>query len=374
MKVAAIIAEYNPFHTGHEFHIAETKKTADAVIVLMSGSFVQRGEGAIFSKFARAKAAVLSGADLVLELPFIYSTASSRDFAKGAVNLLNSLSVVDILSFGSECGDLDLLVKRASLEETDSFKTVLKKNLSSGLSYPKAEEEALKELSLPYISGPNDSLGTEYLKSLLSLNSTITPFLVKRTVEHDSSIEKSGFLSASALREKIEKNEDVSSYLPCLFDEKPLAEDLVYPLISYAVMNLDKENYPIRSKSDSDLISTIKNTPLKGDFESYLYNIKSKRYTMSRVKRTLLHILLNSGEKIPDFAPYARVLALNSVGGILLKRIKKESSVKVITKLKEADLRDNYSLSLDVRATDLRSIALSESTGQDFLVSPFVSE
>ena len=102
MKVAAIIAEYNPFHSGHKFHIEETKKAADAVVVIMSGSFVQRGEPAIFSKFARAKAAVLSGADLVLELPFLYSTASSRDFAEGAVRILNSLNVTDMLSFGSE--------------------------------------------------------------------------------------------------------------------------------------------------------------------------------------------------------------------------------------------------------------------------------
>lgn len=374
MRVAAIIAEYNPFHTGHKFHIEKTKENADAVIVIMSGSFVQRGEGAIYSKFSRAKAAVLGGADLVLELPFLYSTASSQDFSKGAVKILDALSVVDYLSFGSESADLDLLIKMASFEETDDFKALLKKNLSSGLSYPKAEEEALKSLSLPYTSEPNDTLGIEYIKSLLSLNSTISPLCIKRTVEHDSPLEKDGFLSASALREKIIKNEDASSFLPFVFEENPLSYKALAPLISYAVMNLSQENYPIRSKADLDLIATIKNTPFEGDINSFLYNIKSKRYTMSRVKRTLLHILLNSGEKIPEFPLYARVLALNSVGGTLLKRIKKASDVKIITKLREDDLKDNYSLSLDVRATDLRSIALSEGTGKDFLVSPFVSE
>ncbi len=372
MRVAAIIAEYNPFHTGHKFHIAETKKMADAVIVLMSGSFVQRGDGAIFSKFSRAKAAVLGGADLVLELPFIYSTASSRDFSFGAVNILNFLNVIDFLSFGSECADLSLLKEVASLGESDQFKELLKDNLKAGLSYPRAKEEAFNALSLPYLGEPNDTLAVHYLESLSTLNSKIEPFCIKRTVEHDSTFDSGGFLSASAIREKIIKNEDVSSYLPCPFDEKPLSEDALYPLISYAVMNLDKENYPVRSKADYDLVSTIKGTPSAGDFDSYLYNIKSKRYTMSRVKRTLLHILLNSGEKITEFNPYARVLALNSTGGELLKKIKKESGIKVITKLRKEDLKDNYSLALDVRATDLRNLALAGQSGEDFIKSPFV--
>ncbi len=374
MKVAGIIAEYNPFHSGHKFHIDKTKENADAVIVIMSGSFVQRGEAAIYSKFSRARAAVLSGADLVLELPFLYSTASSRDFSLGAVKILDSLNIVDFLSFGSESADLPLLTKIASLEESEAFKALIKKYSEDGLSYPKAKETAFFDLSLPYTDLPNDTLGIEYIKSISALKSKIVPVPIGRTTAHDSQDENNGFSSASAIREKILKGEDVSTYLPYSFTEKPFPDDALFSLMYYAVMLLDKENYPVRSKADYDLLSTIKNTPMTGDLESFLYNIKSKRYTMSRVKRTLLHILANSGEKIPEFTPYARILALNSTGSTLLKRIKKESDTKIITKVKEEDLKDNFSLSLDVKATDLRSISLSEGTGKDFLISPFVAD
>ena len=372
MKIAAIIAEYNPFHSGHKFHIEETKKFSDAVIVIMSGSFVQRGEAAIYSKFARAKAATLSGADLVLELPFLYSTASSRDFAFGAVKILNELNVVDTLSFGSESGDIEFLKKIASFEETAEFKSILKTLIAGGMPYPRAKMITLENCRLPFTEDPNDLLATDYIGAINSLGSKITPVCIKRTVAHDSPIDAGGFLSASAIRDKIKEGTDVSAYLPHSFSEEPLFYESLSPLIAYSVMNLSKEDYIVRGKTDSDLISTIKNTPFGKDIHSYLYNIKSKRYTMSRVKRTLLHILLNSGEKIPEFSPYARVLSLNATGAEILKRIKKESSIKIITKPDSSYEKENISFALDVRATDIRNIMLSKESGEDYLISPFV--
>ncbi|MDO5478254.1 MAG: nucleotidyltransferase family protein [Clostridia bacterium] len=372
MKIAAIIAEYNPFHSGHKFHIEETKKIADAVIVIMSGSFVQRGECAIYSKFARAKAATLSGADLVLELPFLYSTASSRDFAYGAVKILNALNVVDCLSFGSESGDIEFLKKLASYEETIEFKSILKTLIAGGMPYPRAKMITLENCRLPFTEDPNDLLATDYIGAINSLGSKIAPVCIKRTVAHDSSTEADGFLSASAIRNKIREESDVSYYLPHSFSEKPLFYESLSPLIAYSVMNLSKEDYPVRGKADSDLIATIKNTPFGKDINSYLYNIKSKRYTMSRVKRTLLHILLNSGEKIPEFSPYARVLSLNTTGAEILKRIKKESDIKIITKPDSSYEKENISFALDVKATDVRNMVLSKESGEDYLVSPFV--
>ncbi len=372
MKVAAIIAEYNPFHSGHKFHIEETKKAADAVVVIMSGSFVQRGEPAIFSKFARAKAAVLSGADLVLELPFLYSTASSRDFAEGAVRILNSLNVVDILSFGSESGDAELLKKIALYEESEEFKEAIKSFSKEGLPYPAAKEGAFKKCKFQLPEGPNDTLGYEYIRALNKLSSKITPYCIKRTVPHDSEIYDGIHLSASALRKMIKEGLDVSSFVPNLTCDTPLFYEDMSSLIALSIMNLSKDSYPVRSLSDSELISTIKNTPFTEDINSYLYNIKSKRYTMSRVKRTLLHILLNSGEKIPEFAPYARVLSLNTTGAEILKRIKKESDIKIITKPDSDYEKENISFALDVKATDIRNLALSKGSGEDYLISPFV--
>ena len=372
MKIAAIIAEYNPFHSGHKFHIEETKKFSDAVVVIMSGSFVQRGEGAIYSKFTRAKAATLNGADLVLELPFLYSTASSRDFAYGAVKILNELNVVDFLSFGSESGDINFLKKIASSEESEEFKSIIKTLLAGGMPYPEAKIITLDNCHLPFPEGPNDTLATDYIGALNKLKSSISPVCIKRTVGHDSADNKGDYLSASTIRERIKSGIDASNYLPYVFSEEPHFYESLSSMIALSVMNLSKDDYPIRGKVDFDLISTIKNTPFTEDINSYLYNIKSKRYTMSRVKRTILHILLNSGEKIPEFSPYARVLSLNPTGAEILKRIKKESDIKIITKPDKEYEKENISFALDIKATDIRNLALGKRSGEDYLTSPFV--
>lgn len=369
MKTAAIIAEYNPFHNGHKFHIEEARRYADRIVVLMSGSFVQRGEPAVFSKWQRAEAAVKNGADLVLELPFFYSTAASRDFALGAVDILTRLNVIDLLCFGTECGSIDAL-RKAAYSEDEYLTLALKRHLSNGLSYPAALEKASSECGLTTAQGPNDLLGSEYLRALSSLSSTIKPICVKRTVRHDSDEKSGAFASASAVRSMISAGDDVS----CLIPEQELCSPLFFkdlqPLLYLAVKNLDRSNYSIRSLSDAELLNTILNTPTEPDINSYLYNIKSKRYTMSRVKRTLLHILLNSGEKIPNFEPYARVLALNNAGRSVLSDIKKNSAIKIITKLDKDYAESNPSLSMDIKSADIRSIALGQRSGSDFLTSP----
>lgn len=363
MKTAAIIAEYNPFHNGHKFHIEKTRLFSDRVVVLMSGSFVQRGEAAIFSKWQRAESAVKNGADLVIELPCHYSVSSSRDFASGAVRILDALGCVDFLSFGSESGSPEMP------EETEDFSRLLKAYQKEGLSYRAASEKAAAELNIALPENPNDLLGAEYIKALRRIKSSIVPVATERTVAHDS-VKVSGFFaSASRIRELISEGKDVSAFVPELPSEHPLFFSDLKSLIYLSVLNFDPELFSVRSLSDSELLNTIAKKQPEEDFMSHLYNIKSKRYAMSRVKRTLLHILLNSGEKIPDFAPYARVLALNNTGASILRDAKK-SGIKIITKLKKSDLKENPGLALDVRASDIRSIALGEGAGRDFLTSP----
>lgn len=368
MKTAAIIAEYNPFHNGHKLHIDKTREFSDRVIVIMSGSFVQRGEPAIYSKWQRAASAVENGADLVLELPCFYSVSSSRDFASGAVGILSALGCVDCLSFGSESGNAESLI---SPEESEAFSRILLKHQKEGLSYRAAAAKAASELDISLPDSPNDLLASEYITALRRIKSGIIPVATKRTVAHDSDIFSGRFASASKIRSLLEAGDDISGFVPSLVSEKPLFLSDLKSLIYLSVLNFDKERFPVRSLSDSELLNTITKSRAEEDFSSYLYNIKSKRYAMSRVKRTLLHILLNSGEKIPDFEPYARVLALNSAGASILRDIKRNCGIKIVTKLKKSDVKENASLALDVRASDIRSIALGEGTGSDFLTSPY---
>ena len=190
MKTAAIICEYNPFHNGHEYHIEETKRQsgAESVIALMSGNFVQRGDAAVFDKRLRAEAAVCGGADLVLELPSVYAVRSAEFFAKGAVFILDSLGIVDFLSFGAECPQSDRIMQLSRLlsDEPHELKARINAFCGKGLSYPRARADAVGELyGIEYselLSLPNNTLAVEYCKALLRLNSTPSAAAARRTI------------------------------------------------------------------------------------------------------------------------------------------------------------------------------------------------
>lgn len=217
MKTAGIIAEYNPFHTGHNYQIDYVRGTlgADYVVIAMSGDFVQRGTPALLSKYVRAEMALRAGADLVLELPVSCATASAELFARGGVQLLDGLGVVDTLCFGSECGDTEILRKLAEIlvEEPEDFKNVLRRNLREGMTFPKARSLALGEV-LPenesekyqqVLSSPNNILGIEYCKALLREKSMIVPAAIKREGNdyHENSLAPDSFPSASAIRSAV---------------------------------------------------------------------------------------------------------------------------------------------------------------------------
>ena len=217
MKTAGIIAEYNPFHTGHKYQIDHVKGTlsADYVVIAMSGDFVQRGTPALLSKYVRAEMALRAGADLVLELPVSCATASAELFARSGVQLLDGLGVVDTLCFGSECGDTEILMKLAGIlvEEPEEFKSALRRNLKEGMTFPKARSLALGEV-LPgnesekyqqVLSSPNNILGIEYCKAILRENSSIVPTAIKREGNdyHENSLFTDSFPSASAIRNAV---------------------------------------------------------------------------------------------------------------------------------------------------------------------------
>lgn len=394
MKVAGIIAEYNPFHTGHLFHIEETKRIthADYLLVIMSGDFVQRGMPAILDKYTRAEMALLCGADAVIELPVRFACASAEFFACGAVFLLEQLKVTDYLCFGSECNNLNALQSIAQLltKETTSFQETLQKQLKQGESYPSARMKAFlselfnqssiqypKEVLLSLLSEPNNILGVEYLKALERIKSNIIPLTCERqeTGYHDETFHQN-FASASALRKELLTNglKNLKSYVPkaaypVLEREYQntfpiLAEDFSLPLY-YKIRTDIENNIPLCSYQDisSDLEARI--TRMLNhfhSFEEFAAALKTKQYTSTRINRCLLHILLNIKKPTAPLMEtcipsYARLIGFRKSSSALLSAIKINSAIPLITKMADAKkILPKTSFSLleqDIFAADL---------------------
>ncbi len=374
MKVAAIIAEYNPFHSGHAYQIAKTREMtgADYVLVIMSGNFVQRGTPAIYNKYIRTKMALAGGADAVIELPSLYACASAEFFAQGAVSLLTKLGCIDYLSFGSECGDISLLTDCAHLllQESNDYQTALSDHIKQGASYPLARYRALMQchsageplhtaLSSPeqaekIFSSPNNILALEYCKALAVCKSNIEPVTIKRYGDdyHTVTLNSSVHPSATAVRAQIEKGICLAEY-PAAF----LSCDDFSSLLQYKLL-CEKENgfttYLDCNKELSDKI--IKYLPEFTCFSQFCGLLKSKDLTYTRVNRVLLHILLNI-KKTESFsmpigkrtlpAPYVRLLGFRRESSALLSAIKDKSRIPLLSKLADApSLLENTALSM----------------------------
>ena len=346
MKVLGIVAEYNPFHKGHSLHIEESKKAVSretAIVCVMSGDFVQRGEAAVFSKFARAEAAVRGGADLVLELPLPWSLSSAEGFARGAVGILGSLGCVDYLSFGSECGDMNILNTLATAMMEPSLDNAIKQELSTGISYAAARQIAISKdigsLS-EYLETPNNILAVEYLKALYTQRLRMEPITVQRIgAGHDM---EGG--SASDLRTMLKIDRSIKHYVPHdvlnVFRHErdqgrgPVTMDALETAIISRLRLLSEEDFA----SVPDAAEGLENRLCDAAHEeSTLDGIsaaaKSKRYALSRIRRmcmcAALGIKQGQAEGIP---PFARVLAANKTGMSVLKIISDKATIPVITK------------------------------------------
>lgn len=411
MKTVGIISEYNPFHNGHAYHIEKAREAtgAEYVVCAMSGSFVQRGEPAMFDKWSRAKMAVQNGADLVIELPVAYACQPAEIFAQGSVRLLNGLGIVDYLCFGSELGDTEVLYELAELlgSEPEEFSSLIKKQLNMGVSYPKAISAALssylggseESLSDEILKNPNNVLGIEYIKSLIQLKSSIKPAAIKRIASghNDMSIE-SGIASATAIRNEIAKNGlsgKVRMALPqSVFNtleenfasgKQPVTLESFSDIVLYKLRTMDIDEFGHYLNVREGIEHRLKRYAVEcTSCEELIEAVKTKRYTRTYIQRLLCHILL--GIKKSDISifkglqnpPYARVLAFNDKGKLLLKNIKEKSSCPIITKA--ADFKSDNGparilFSLDVRSTDIYSLGYRNGrfrkAGQDFLTSPY---
>lgn len=387
MKTAGIIAEYNPFHNGHLYQIQELRKRTDTdfIIIIMSGNFVQRGEPAIFDKYTRAHTALLAGADLVLELPAVFSTSSAEDFASCAVTLLDKLGVADLLCFGSECGDLKPLFSAANLllEEPDEYKKILKAGINRGESFPAAREKAIcaclsKEFSESslILSSPNNILGIEYQKALLKRNSSITPYTIVRTGHgyHDQELSRTGaFASASAIRKAVSegRSNEIIGQVPWSYESicshtPPIFPNDLSGLFNYRLLTLAAEARNLTEFTDisPELADRIKNKTLENaSFTGRIEQLKTKQYTYTRISRGLLHILLGITKELTsslrnqDYALYARVLGFRKESAPLLTAIKKNSQIPLITKTADGEkiLSDYHWSSDETRASAIRS-------------------
>lgn len=359
MKTIGIIAEYNPFHNGHLYQIEKLRSEtqADYVIAAMSGDFVQRGKPAVYDKYTRTKMALLSGVDLVLEIPVCFATGSAEDFASCGTALLDHLGVVDLLGFGSESGDCGLLSKAAELllHEPEEFTQKLQCLLRKGYSYPKARAAALE--SYPGISAalstPNNILGVEYIKALKRRKSSIKPVTIRRCGQEyhgTDAVDKDTFASASAIRSAIRKGDlsMVQSQLP-VYEPKPapIFSDDLTALMNSRLLQLFYEDGPdsfVRYADMSpELASRLKKRVLEfASFSGRVMQLKTRGYTYTRISRALLHLLLGiTAEqavfvKSLDYGCYARILGFRRQAALLLCQIKKNSDLPLITKTADA--------------------------------------
>ena len=348
MKLAAIICEYNPFHNGHQFHIEETRQKTDAegIVAIMSGNLMQRGDVAIFDKALRAKAAVLGGANLVIELPASYSSASAEFFALNAIKILNALGNVDYLSFGAENADAASLAKIGELlaKEPAELSDKIKQLLSTGLSFPVARSCAVGEfLGAEYadiLSTPNNILGIEYCKALARTNSSITPFPILRCgAAHDSQTTSEKFASATYIRSLLQSGEadKAKQFVPDFATElfknakihslKALEKAIIAYLIKVPLEEL--KNAPDVSEG---LENRIKEAALVAStLEELIDNVKTKRYTHSRIRRILLSAYFGISRQMRESEPqYISILAHNETGQKIIAQAKKTATLPIV--------------------------------------------
>ncbi|MBE7032559.1 MAG: nucleotidyltransferase [Ruminococcaceae bacterium] len=348
MTVAAIICEYNPLHNGHKFHIEETRRKtgADAVVAIMSGNFVQRGDAAIYPKSLRAKAAILGGADLVLELPVSFATGSAEFFAQGAVRTLDSLGIIDYLSFGAECNNAEKLLGLAELfaNEPPEFTDLIKLYSKDGLSFPAARAKAAAEFAGAdagkILSSPNNILGIEYCKALLKLNSKITPCVIERTgAGHDTEATNGNIASASFIRKLLVESNPEKAFLfmpdfaKKIFENQPLhsIKAIENALLCELIKSPTNKLREISDVSEG-LENRIKDAALTANsLEELIASVKTKRYAHSRVRRIVLSAFLGITDNDRKAPPqYIKILDHNETGQKLIAAAKKTATLPIV--------------------------------------------
>ena len=390
-RVVGIVAEYNPFHNGHMYHLekAKEKSGAEYSICVMSGNFVQRGNSSIVNKWKKAEMALENGIDLVIELPTIYSVASAEGFSQGAIKILESLKIVDAISFGTETEDYAALNNISSVvcEEPKKYKDLLNQELKKGVSFPKARENALmlyfdnNKRYANILNSSNNILAIEYLKSLKKIKSVIQPVPVKREkVYYNDNTIVDEFASATAIRNMLKTKQfsDIRKVVPKTTYEI-LTKETELGNVALDLSNYEREIiYNLRKMTveqiaelpdvNEGLEHSLKNAAnFSNDVNTLISNVKTRRYTQTRIQRILICALLGITKKDVGIAkksmPYIRVLGFNEKGKNLISRIKKANpKLPVITSVKKfKDINTNKThnrlLDIDIFSTNVYTIA-----------------
>ncbi len=387
MKICGIAAEYNPFHNGHKYHIEKTKELYGAthIVAVMSGNFTQRGDVAIFDKFRRTEIALKNGVDLVIELPVPYALGSAEQFAGGAVSLMNSLGCVEMISFGSECGDVSLLEETAGAvvfaQQNESFFGYMRAGDSYPVALQKTIEEYYEDEIIDALTSPNNTLAVEYLKALGEYGSFIKPVTIKRVgTDHDSGKTSGYYASASHIRKALAADEDVSAFVPGLPEEyKNEIADLRN--IETAILAKLRTMSPEELEKAPNVLMGLENRIYKAArvsvnlAELYML-IKTKRYTMARIRRIVMAEFI--GIKKTDLKnppPYVHILGMNEKGREILAAAKCElpvdTSLKTLAASGQKAARCAY---LEATAGDLYALTFAKRRvcGLDYTAKPVI--
>ncbi|MBS7219186.1 MAG: nucleotidyltransferase family protein [Oscillospiraceae bacterium] len=387
MQVVGIVAEYNPFHTGHAYQIARTRAALGedaAVVAVMSGNWIQGGRCAAADKWTRSRLALTGGVDLVLELPTVWAVSSAENFARGAVGILAAAGVVDVLSFGSECGEVDRLRQVAACLNSPVYEAGVRRFVDEGMPFAAARQEVVRGILGPehaeLLSTPNNNLGVEYLRALDRLGSDIRPVTVRREgASHDSMLEGESlpkFLSATQIR-------------AFLMDENWRAAEPYLPGGGAEILQKDWGGMPDLRRAERGLLTRLR-TMTAGDWaaipdsgaaeglpprleragkrcrslEEFLQLAKPRHWTQARMRRLLVWAFLGLTQAVwPEVPPYLRVLGFNARGQELLKEMKSRAALPILTKpahARELEEAGRRLFSLEVQCTDLYDLCLPE--------------
>ncbi|WP_191556369.1 nucleotidyltransferase [Metabacillus idriensis] len=394
MKAVGLVVEYNPFHNGHLYHLqaSKEKSEADTVIAVMSGHFLQRGEPALVSKWSRTKMALQQGADLVVELPYAFATQKAEIFSDGAISILEALKCHSVC-FGSENGEITPFLETAkTLAERDSdYQDAIKYYMKQGISYPSAQTKAYQSLDTGGhtldLSMPNNILGYQYVKAIQKQGSAISPLTIKRTSAgyHDEEFNETPIASATSIRKAIfsEENKDIQSFVPETtwdnlkkynddFDTFHQWEDY-FGFLKYTICTMThgelKQIYEVEEGLENRVKSLIHQA---ASFKDFMEQLKTKRYTWTRLQRLCLHILTRTTKdqmKLNETgSPYLRLLGMSSQGRAYLNSIKKTVDRPIVSTLSAFS---HPLIDLDIKAASVYAMVFPEPIRSQFMHSEY---